>query len=168
MNEVLIRTVEESDIQSCHQIESLCFEPSEAATLDKIRSRQQQYSDGFLVAELNDRVIGFINCGASDKPDLADEEFKDMIGHDPKGKNLVIFSVAVTPEFQKTGVSQKLIKTFLNRAKDQSKKSILLLCKPNLIPYYAKFGFKNCGESQSNHGGFSWWEMQLSISGQNT
>ncbi len=163
MNEVLIRIVKETDVRSCHQIESLCFEPSEAATLDKIRSRQKQYSDGFLIAELNDRVIGFINCGATDKPDLADEEFKDMIGHDPDGKNLVIFSVAVTPDNQKTGVSKKMMKVFLDRAKDQNKGSILLLCKTNLVTYYENFGFKNCGESQSDHGGFSWWEMRLDL-----
>ncbi len=53
---------------------------------------------------LKGKVIGFINCAATDKPDLADEAFKDMIGHDPAGKKLVIFSVAVTPEYQKRGV----------------------------------------------------------------
>ena len=163
MDNVLIRIVKKEDVQSCYQIESMCFEPSEAATLEKVRSRQQQYSDGFLVAEYENRVIGFINCGATDKPDLADEEFKDMIGHNPAGKNLVIFSVAVTPEFQKSGVSRRLMENFLERAKDQDKESVFLLCKTNLVSYYEKFGFKNCGESQSEHGGFSWWEMRLDL-----
>jgi len=153
----------EEDVRSCHQIESLCFEPSEAATLKKIQIRQQQYPEGFLVAEEDHRVIGFINCAATDKPDLADEEFKDMIGHDQKGKNLVIFSVAIMPEYQKTGLSKRLMKDFLKRARDQKKEFVLLLCKTNLVPYYEKFGFKNCGESQSDHGGFSWFEMRLDL-----
>ena len=163
MNEVLIRTVREADVRSCHQIESLCFEPSEAATLEKIRTRQQQYPEGFLVADIDGQVIGFINCGSTDKPDLADEAFKDMIGHDPMGKNLVIFSVAVMPENHKTGVSRKLMETFLDKAEYQDKESVLLLCKSNLVSYYEKFGFKNCGESQSEHGGFSWWEMRRDL-----
>ncbi len=109
-------------------------------------------------------MIGFINYGAKDKPDLADKKFKDMIGHDPKGKNLVIFSVAVMPENQKRGVSRKLMEHFLEIANDQGKESVLLLCKTQLVPYYESFGFENRGKSQSDHGDFSWWEMQFSIS----
>lgn len=159
MNEVLIRTVIKEDINACSQIEALCFEPSEAASYEKIRCRQQQYPIGFLVAELEGNVIGFINCGATNEPDLADEEFKDMIGHDEDGKNLVIFSLAVHPDFQRSGVAGKLITLFSEQAKDHHKQSILLLCKSHLIVFYEQFGFENMGQSASEHGGFSWWEM---------
>ncbi len=163
MDNLIIRTAEEKDTHRCFQIESLCFEPSEAASLHKIQIRQQQYPDGFLIAEYNGSVIGMINSGATDKPDLADEEFKDMIGHDPGGKNLVIFSVAVIPEFQNKGISQKLMMAFLERAKDLDKRSVFLLCKSDLVTYYEKAGFNNCGESPSKHGGSSWWEMRLDL-----
>jgi len=163
MDKLIIRTLNEKDVVPCFHIETLCFETSEAASLEKIQIRQQQYPDGFLVAEYNGTVIGMINSGATDKPDLADEEFKDMVGHDPDGKNLVVFSLAVDPDFQNKGVSQHLMQAFLNRAKILDKRSILLLCKSDLVPYYEKFGFKNCGESQSNHGGFRWREMRLDL-----
>lgn len=166
MNQVSIREVKEEDVRSCHQIEFLCFEPSEAATLEKIRCRQQQYPEGFLVAELENEIVGFINSGATNEPDLSDEEFKDLIGHDPEGKNLVIFSVAIKPDYQKAGISRRLMEVFLKRAKTQNKKEVFLLCKAHLITYYEKLGFRNAGESKSDHGGFSWKEMRQKLNGQ--
>ena len=161
MSHISIREIDATDVNSCYQIESLCFEPSEAATVEKIRCRQQQYPEGFLVAEIENKIVGFINSGATNEPDLSDEDFKDLIGHDPEGKNLVIFSLAITPSHQKTGVSRSLMEAFLERSKTKNKKEVLLLCKNHLVTYYEKLGFINAGESKSDHGGFSWEEMQL-------
>ena len=109
------------------------------------------------------RVIGFINSGATDEEDLSDEEFKAMVGHDDNGSNIVIFSVAVDPAFQKTGVSRQLLLRFCDQAKMMEKNAILLLCKNNLVELYRKFGFIDLGESASTHGGFSWHAMRRAL-----
>ena len=117
MLEVVIREVSSTDVNRCHEIESACFEPSEAAPRSSIEKRQRLYPQGFIVAARRGRVIGFINSGATDEDDLSNEEFKAMVGHHDNGKNIVIFSVAVVPEFQKTGVSRQLLTQFCERAK---------------------------------------------------
>ncbi len=163
MEQILIRHAKIEDIGSCHVIEAACFDPSEAATERKILKRLQDYTEGFIVAELDRRVIGFINSAATDRPDLSDEQLKDMVGHDPAGKNLVIFSLAVTPEFQGKGISRQLLEVYTRQARQKNKASIMLLCKPYLVPFYQKMGFVDCGKSASSHGGFEWHEMRMNL-----
>ena len=129
----------------------------------KIEKRAAIFPDGFLVAHTSERVIGFINSGATDKPDLADEEFKDMVGHDPNGKNIVILSIAVAPSYQGMGVSRPLMGGFIERAKALGKQTILLLCREHVIDYYKKFGYQDGGVSASTHGGGHWHEMYLDL-----
>ena len=159
MTIVHIREATAGDTRICHGIETACFEASEAASLENIQKRQARFPQGFLVAERDQKVIGMINSGATNEPDLADEAFKAMIGHDPDGSNIVIFSVAVVPLWQGTGVSRDLLTDFIARARVLGMQRVLLLCKNDLIGYYRKFGFEDAGLSASTHGGFAWHEM---------
>jgi GNAT superfamily N-acetyltransferase len=111
------------------------------------------------VAERGGEVVGFLNSVASHAPDLADEELKALVGHDPGGAHLVILSVAVRPDLQGQGLSRPLLERFLAWAREEGKESVLLLCKARLIPYYQRFGFEDRGLSASAHGGFAWHEM---------
>ena len=158
-----IRVVTAADVAPCHALELACFEPSEAASRATIRRRQEGFSEGFLVAERAGEVVAFLNSVASDQPDLADEDLKKLVGHDPGGAHLVILSVAVRPDLQGQGLSRPLMENFLAWARVQRKASVLLLCKENLIPYYGKFGFEDRGLSASTHGGFAWHEMALEL-----
>lgn len=155
-----IRHVTEHDLEACYDVESVCY-TSDAATREKIQKRIRMYPEGFLVAESNGRIVGMINSASTNKEDISDEAFKDMVGHVNDGKNIVIFSLAVLPEFQGTGVSKKLMTRFIAVSKDLKKEKILLICKTNLISYYQKYGFTCGGKSRSRHGGFEWHEMYL-------
>lgn len=157
-----IRCVSEHDLDACYAIESVCY-TSDAATKEKIQKRIQMFPEGFLVAELNGQIIGMINSGSTNKEDITDEAFKDMVGHVKDGKNIVIFSLAILPEFQGTGVSKKLMSKFIDVSKELKKEKILLICKANLISYYQKYGFLYGGKSKSTHGGFEWHEMYFAI-----
>ena len=158
-----IRPVTAADVLPCHALETACFEPSEAASLESIRRRQEIFPAGFLVAERAGEVVAFLNSVASHQPDLADEELKKLVGHDPGGAHLVILSVAVRPDLQGQGLSRPLLERFIGWARGQGKESVLLLCKAHLIPYYVKFGFEDRGPSASAHGGFAWHEMALRL-----
>ena len=89
------------------------------------------------------------------------EKIQKRIELFPDGKNIVIFSLAVLPEFRGTGISKKLMSKFIEVSKALKKEKILLICKSELIPYYKKYGLFYGGKSKSTHGGFEWHEMYL-------
>jgi len=151
------------DLDRCHRIEQLGYGASEAATEEKILKRIKIYPEGFLVAMKNEEVIAFVNSGATNKVDLSDESFKDMIGHDPEGRNLVIMSVVVHEKYQGQGIAGLLLKRFVSNAKMAGKDNIFLLCKSPLISFYSKNGFEYLRESNSRHGGVNWHEMVLEL-----
>lgn len=158
-----IRSVTMDDVKQCHLIEKTCFEESEAASLSSIKQRAEVYPAGFVVAEVENSVVGMINSGSTDKDDITDEEFKKLIGHCEAGKNIVIFSVSVLPEFQQRGVGSDLLKYFIERSGTLKKERILLLCKTNLIKFYERLGFVYGNISKSTHGGFEWHEMVYNL-----
>jgi ribosomal protein S18 acetylase RimI-like enzyme len=163
MSNYKIRNVAESDLDRCFEIEQVSYDGNEAATREKIRKRIKKYPEGFIVLDLNGMVVGFINCGATDDVDLANEEFKDLIGHESNGKHIVIFSVVIDKDFQGKGFAGKLLADFIDRIKRMQKRSIHLICRDNLIEFYKKFGFEYIRESDSTHGGLNWHEMVLSL-----
>jgi ribosomal protein S18 acetylase RimI-like enzyme len=163
MNEIKIRKVTDHDLEGCYTVESGCFFPSEAASKATIEKRIKVFPQGFLVAELDGTIIGHINSGSTHKEDITDEAFKDLVGHDSDGDNIVIFSLAVLPEFQKRGIAKHLMLRFIAESKQLGKKKIMLICKSDLIAYYQQYGFIYVGESASTHGGFKWHEMFLPL-----
>ncbi len=164
MKKCTIRRVAPDDLAACTTIEERSFSPEEAASPQSLKTRIHTYPDGFLVAEYAGEVIGQINSGSTDKTDITDEAFKQLIGHDPKGCNIVILSLSVLPEYRRHGVGSQLLTEFIEQARQLGKSRILLLCKSDLITYYARHGFLDSGISASTHGGAQWHEMQLSLS----
>ena len=161
--DLIIRNAISTDLQGCFDVESACY-TSDGATIEKIKNRIKLFPQGFLVAEFNGKIIGIINSGSTDKEDISNENFKDMVGHVKDGKNIVIFSLAVLPKFQKIGISKRLVAKFIELSKNLEKEKILLICKPELIDYYQNYGFLYRGKSKSTHGGFDWHEMYLPLS----
>ena len=163
MTKLTIRMVEPDDLTACHTIEARCFPPSEAALISSLDKRINTYPEGFLVAEYDGCIVGQVNSGSTHKDDISDEEFKQLIGHDRDGQNIVIFSLSVLPEFQRQGIGSKLLGNFLELSREMGKSKVILLCKDELVPYYTLHGFQNAGLSASRHGGVSWHEMSLSL-----
>lgn len=163
MSDINIRIVEEPDLDRCFEIESVSYAGDEAATREKILTRINTYPEGFVVAENDREIIGFINSGATSQIELSDEEFKELVGHDPEGRHIVILSVVVHPDYQGKGMAGKLINNFIDRMKALGKSDIFLICQTELISMYARYGFIDLGASNSDHGGLSWHEMSLSL-----
>lgn len=157
----LIRQVKLNDVDRCFEIESAAYPADEAATLEKIRKRAEQYPEGFIVLELEQNIIGFINSGCADQVVMSDENFKALVGHSSDASNIVIMSVVIDPHFQGLGYSSQLIKAFIQVTKDLHKKEIHLMCKDQYLTLYEKFGFKYSKISESSHGGEKWHEMFL-------
>lgn len=152
-----------SDIKRCYQIESSAYEGDEAATEEKIAIRIQQYPQGFLVLELEGRVVGFINSGCVYDVVMSDENFKELVGHDPDAPNVVVMSVVVDPAYQGRGLASLLMRTFVDRMRERGKKTIHLMCKERHVELYRRMGYDYVKPSDSDHGGMSWHEMVMTL-----
>ncbi len=167
MKDITIRRVEREDLDDCVTLEKICYQPIEQASRDFIEKRIEVYPDGFYVAEHNGRIIGMVNCGATHQDDITDEEFKKLIGHVRNGKNSVIFSLAVHPDYRGKGIAKTLLKQIINVSQDKEKNSVLLLCKDQLIEFYEHLGFAYNKTSNSDYGGYTWHEMSFPLSAHN-
>lgn len=161
MPDLSFRQAVPNDADRCFEIESSAYEGDEAATLPKIRKRIADYPQGFLVMELEGRVIGFINSGCAHEVVMSDEAFKELIGHDPVASNVVIMSVVIDPVYQGRGYATVMMRTFIEQMRQLGKRSIHLMCKKRHVDLYSRQGFRYVKPSSSDHGGMSWHEMVM-------
>ncbi|EJI0521568.1 GNAT family N-acetyltransferase [Escherichia coli] len=163
MHGVVFRQATPADIGRCYQIEITSYEGDEAATPEKIATRINRYPEGFLCMEIDGEIIGFINAGCAWDVVMSDEEFKELVGHDPTAPNVVVMSVVIHPDFQGKGYSSLLMNKFISQMKAMDKKTIHLMCKERHINLYAHFGYQYIKPSESSHGGMTWHEMMMSL-----
>lgn len=157
------RNAEPPDAERCFEIESSAYQGDEAATLEKIAKRIACYPQGFLVLESGKELLGFINSGCAHDVEMSDEDFKELIGHDPKAPNVVILSVVVDPAHQGKGHSRSLMNEFVKRMSAMGKRTIHLMCKQHHVPLYEGFGYRYIRPSASRHGGMQWHEMDMML-----
>jgi N-acetylglutamate synthase-like GNAT family acetyltransferase len=153
----------QSNATRCFEIETSAYEGDESATLKKISKRIAEYPQGFLILEIDKKVIGFINSGCAYEVEMSDEDFKELIGHAPEAPNVVILSVVIDPAYQGKGHSKTLMKEFVKRMAGMDKKTIHLMCKEHHVPLYEKFGYHYTKPSASDHGGMPWHEMVMAL-----
>ncbi len=161
--EVSIRSAKMTDLEEIVEIEKACFPPAEAAERETILERMTQFLENFFVAEIEGKLVGFINGCTTDSEVIFDEMFHDTKHHVKTGRYMAIFGLDVMSENRRKGIAEQLIKTFLNHAREESKIGVSLTCKETLITYYEKFGFKNKGVSDSVHGGAVWYDMMCDL-----
>ena len=157
------RNAQPADAERCFEIETSAYEGDEAATQAKISKRIETYSEGFLILEVGGRVVGFINCGCAHEVEMSDEDFKELIGHDPDAPNVVSMSVVVAPTEQGKGHSRALMQEFVGRMRRMNKATIYLMCKEHHVPLYEKLGYGYLRPSTSDHGGMTWHEMSMKL-----
>lgn len=163
MTELMIRPALPTDLDEISCIEDICFPPAEAAKKDVIAKRLVAFKDSFFVAELDGKMVGFVNGRATDSLVIHDELFYDAKPEDAVGENWCIFGLDTLPEYQCRGIAANLMEHFIGAAKAHQKKRVILTCKEKLIHYYEKFGFVNDGVSESSHGGAKWYDMTLTF-----
>jgi len=163
MNQIKLREVSMADLNRCYEIETRSYRGEEAASREKIRKRIVVYPQGFVVLEHDGLVVGFINAGATHSVELCNDQLKELVGHDPEGRHIVIMSVAVHPDHQRKGYANRLLTFFIEKMRRYGKSDIYLICQQHLIKMYANHGFRYLSISGSNHGGLNWHEMYLPL-----
>ena len=94
---------------------------------------------------------------------LTDDMYENASLHDESGAWQMIFGVNTVPSHRRQGHAGLLIRQSIEDAKTQHRKGLVLTCKEALIHYYASFGFKNEGISESVHGNVTWYQMRLTL-----
>ncbi len=160
---MLIRTATMEDLEMIASVEAECFPAAEAAGKTEFARRLQSYGNHFWLMFDNGRLVSFADGFVTSKPDLTDEMFEKAQMHDENGEWQMLFGVNTIPEYRGQGCAGRIIQRIISDAKKQGRKGLVLTCKEKLLPYYARFGFKNEGLSASVHGGAVWYQMRLII-----
>ena len=83
-------------------------------------------------------------------------------GHNEDGQTICLHSLCVHPNFQKKGLGQILLKSYVQRIRDSEvAKRIAIICRERLVGFYEKAGFKRIGPSKCQYGGGEWVDMLL-------
>jgi predicted N-acetyltransferase YhbS len=159
---MVIRNIEKEDLEEIAELEAKAFPLEIAAGADVFLYRLHAFPESFLVAESDHRIIGFINGGASSQKLITDELF-EAGHHCPIGENQMIFGLVVHPVYRNHGVAAALMEHMLQYARKTNKKSVVLTCEEELVPYYERFGFENQGISKSEVGGIVWLDMVMKL-----
>ena len=127
---MLIRHAREDDWADVVRIEQDNFSPEEAATPEAIAERY-----------------------------LTDDLFHKVVPNASQGGFIAVTSLSISKDFKGQGIGTALIAALKDLAIAQKRQGISLTCHDYLIAYYEINGFTDEGESESNHGGSSWYNM---------
>ena len=156
---ISIRYARVSDAESLIAAESVCFPPNEAEKAENVKARLLREPSLFLTAWDGDALAGFI-CGVPTREErFRDEFFTDPGLYEPDGKNVVMLSLEVLPEYRGRGLGRRLMNGFAQRAVACGRDRLILTCHTELIPYYESMGFVYNGRANSSWGGAEWQEM---------
>ncbi len=159
-----IRYAKMEDIAAIAAAEAECFPPAEAATEKEFIERVRCYGNHFWLMFEKEKLIAFVDGFVTDEPDLMDEMYENAAMHNENGAWQMIFGVNTLPAYRKHGYAGELIRRAIEDAKQQGRKGLVLTCKDKLVPYYAKFGFRDEGVTdKSTHGNVVWHQMRLSF-----
>lgn len=162
-NEVVISNATVDDLNELHEIETLAFSAGRAASREAFLYRLENFPQWFYKAEFDGKIVGLIDGSSSDRKYITDDLYQADGVFDECGENLLIFGLAVHPDFRKQGIAHQLMLHILSSAKEKGKKRASLTCKRNLIGFYAGFGFGNHGVSKSVVGGVKSYDMEIDL-----
>ena len=158
---MMIRLATMDDLEQIAHMEEICFPKAEAATRESFQKRLAVFPNHFWLLEKDGEIVCGINRMTTNEMTLTDEMYDNPDMHDENGAWQMIFGVTTLPEHQGKGYAAMLMKKVIDDCKTQGRKGIVLTCKDRLIKFYEQFGFVNQGESKSEHGGATWYEMKL-------
>ena len=159
-----IRSAVLNDLNAVAAVESECFPTAEAATKAEFDDRIAHYGNHFLLLFEGETLIAFVDGMVTDQPDLTDEMYARASMHDENGAWQMIFGVNTLPAYRKRGYASALIQRFIEDARAQNRRGVVLTCKQALLPFYSSFGFLDEGVTdQSTHGNAVWHQMRLTF-----
>lgn len=169
------------DLATIAAIEARSYPADEMASAESLAMRAANAGDFFMVARLKksdadadadvdgNPIVAYV-CGTLARGETLTGE--TMTTHDPRGTTLCVHSVCVSPEHRRRGFGAAALSNYVrewivnHRGGDATRavKSIRLLCKENLIAFYANHGgFELIGPSDVVHGADLWYDMKFDV-----
>lgn len=145
-----IRTVKMNDLDAIVELESSAFHMSEEMTRKDMIGRIENYSDTFLVAEVDEKVVGHVFGPASKDRYIKDELYFKNQPNNAQYHYQTILSLATRKEYRKQGIASALIEELCKIAQAQDRRAITLTCLPKLFHFYEKRGFINEGKTSDD------------------
>lgn len=115
------------------------------------RMLKNYQENGFVVAEIDNEVVGFCRYTLEN---LFSKEYTEIDGE--------ISAIYVKPELKRNGIGKKLFEYVFNEFKKNGNKKIILWCLKENYPsraFYEKMGGILCGESMIIRGGKKYKEV---------
>lgn len=156
-----IRQVRTEDVKAISALETCCFSKAEAASEKVLKKRVETFPTSFFVMEEGDEIIGMINGCVTNQSCISDNLYDDTNCHKKDGRYQSIFGLDIHPDYRHKGYAKALMSAYIEHAKREHRKGMILTCKQTLIHFYEQFGFQNMGVSNSVHGGVVWYDMLL-------
>lgn len=161
---IIITQADIADIERLHEIEQQCFPPEKAAGRDAFEYRLKNFPQWFLKAEVGGVIAGLIDGSRSDRLYITDDLYDEGSAFSDKGDNLLIYGLAVAPEYRHRKIAHRLMAAILDKARGENLRHISLTCKGSLIPFYESFGYTNHGLSESVKGDVVSYDMEINFS----
>ncbi|MGT2943460.1 N-acetyltransferase family protein [Streptococcus constellatus subsp. viborgensis] len=156
--QVTLREASLEDWKAIVAIEEANFS-TEAAGAETIQKWIEQEQTNFLIAELNEKIAGYLVGSAVFSRHLTDELFEKVAENPDSGGFIAIQSLSVHPDFKGQGIGTLPLAALKEKAVVQNRQGLNLTCHDYLISYYEMNNFKNEGISDSVHAGVGWYDM---------
>lgn len=139
---IYIRKAEPGDLIRIHELEQR-IEPENPASIEVLASRLSMFQEGFLVAEVNNTVVGYIESLIwQEKSFDAFSQICNFSDHcDLDGNSIYIIFIAVDAKFRRLGIASRLISHIVDIAKSYNLNRVCLVGKGEYINFYKKLGF---------------------------
>ncbi|MBF1712793.1 MAG: GNAT family N-acetyltransferase [Streptococcus intermedius] len=145
--QVTLREAVSEDLEAIITIEQENF-ATEAAVLQTIRTWIEQISNICLIAELNNKIAGYIVGSAVFSHHLANEMTDNSAEKQEKSNFIMIQQLSIHPDFKGQGLGTLLLAACKEIAVTQNRKGLQLVCSDDLISYYEMNAFVNEGISE--------------------
>lgn len=158
-----LRRAQSQDLDAIARLEAACFPPAEAAGRDTFAARLASYGRHFFLLEKEGEILSFVNGPVTRESDLLDAMYDDTSFSCEQGEWQMIFGVVTHPDHQRKGLASYVLHRFIEAARQEGRKGVVLTCKAHKIHFYERFGFNDEGFSGSMHGGVPWHQMRLTF-----
>lgn len=159
-----ITNVTMNDLPAILRIERLGFTAEEAGTKNQYQDRINKLADTFLVAKIDEEVVGFIVGPATKEKYVEDWMYEKTPDNLSNGGNQIIFTIAIDPKYRGQSIGSKLLDAIEDNARKHNRKSISLTSLEKNVPFYLKNGFENQGVADSAHAAETWYNLVKKLS----
>lgn len=157
---IIFNSVKIQELDEIMEIENAGFNSEEAASREAMQERIQMIPDTFIVAhDENGKVLGYIVGPASKERYITDDLFEKTVPNQTDQEYQTVLSLAVSPDYQGTGIGGMLLDQLAKTAKKAGRSAITLTCLERLQTFYENHGYVSEGVADSQHAGEVWYNM---------